>query len=440
MVVALGAALLVPGPAAAATPPRPGTFAGTLGVSVPKGGAGAVRAIDRATRTVRATKHVGRSGRFSLTLPPGGYLVVGTVARPDGRLVQKRVAVSLKAGQKRKGAKLTARRTRKRKAGRHATAAFVQERGNVTPGRVAVEIPDVTGTVSDPELAAMRPGINDFLTTDVANTGGAACGLAVLEIDRRADIVRELELQQSPYFDPATRTRRNFIVADVEVRGTIREVAGGRATVTLTMVDKRSGKQLGSRSVTFGDDVFDRLEELGRGIADDLCKLSDVYEVTLDVHGDGRFATHDGSGTIHTVLQARRSAGGEVWRATGPLQWTNLVFTSKTQDCPMTDPVAPLISWSVTIHVAGENQLQVTWTRDGNDAATASIDCYPTGPDEPDPPPVAGQPGPALLNTAPESFVVPFTGGTQPLTGEVSDGGDGFFNTGTMKITPAGVG
>jgi hypothetical protein len=359
--------------------------------------------------------------------------------RPDGRVAQQRIAVSLKAGQKRRGAKLTARK-RKRKAKR-ATAAFVQEHGEVTPGRVAVEIPDVTGTVSDPELAAFRGGINDFVTTDVIDQGGRKCGLAVLEVDRRADLIKELEFQQSPYVDPSTRVVRNFILGDVEVRGTLKEVGGGKATVTFTTVDKRTGKPLGSRSTTFGEDAFDRLEELASGLVDDLCKLSDVYEVTLDVTGEGRFATHDAGGTMHAVLRARRdgSGGGGVWRASGPLQWQNVAFRTKTE-CSYIDPIAPVVTWSVTIHVAGEDQLQVTWTRDANDSVTASVDCPPTGPDDPDPPPIPGQPGPSLVGIAPESFIVPFTGGAQALGGGVSDGGDGFFDSGSITVRPSGVG
>lgn len=418
---------------------KPGTFSGSLGITVPKGGHGEVRAVDRASRAVGAARPVGRTGRFSLSLPAGAYLVIGTVVTPKGKVLQKRIGVSLKPGQKRKSAKLTARK-RRRKAKRSAHAAFVQERGNITPGRVAVEIPDVTGTIGDPEWDAVRRGINDLVTTDVVN-GGQDCGLAVLEVDRRADVIKELEFQQSPYVDPSTRVTRNFILGDVEVRGAIVPAGNGGVKLTMTIVDKHTGKQLGSRSTTLAGDWFNELERFDQQLTDDLCKLSDVYEVTLDVQGDGRFATHSGSGTIHTVLQARRNdPGKQVWRATGPLQWGNVSFASKIGDCSMIDYVIPVISWSVTIVVSGDDQLQVTWTRDGNDATTASIDCRPTSKDEPDPPPVPGQPGSALLNTGPESFFVPFGGGTQPLSGVVADGGDGFFNAGSLTVKPGGIG
>ncbi|HWM08579.1 MAG TPA: hypothetical protein VNO82_04520, partial [Solirubrobacteraceae bacterium] len=87
---------------------KPGTFAGSLGIKVPKGAEADVRAVNRATGTVAAARPVGRTGRFTLSLAPATYLVVGTVVTKRGKLVQKRIGVSLKSGQKRKRTKLTA--------------------------------------------------------------------------------------------------------------------------------------------------------------------------------------------------------------------------------------------------------------------------------------------------------------------------------------------
>jgi hypothetical protein len=418
---------------------KPGTFAGSLGVKVPKGAEADVRAVNRATGTVAATRAVGRTGRFTLSLAPATYLVVGTVVTKQGKLVQKRIGVSLKSGQKRRRTSLTAPK-RKRKRGR-ARPAFVQERGNVTPGRVAVEIPDVTGSTGDPDWDMLRRGINDLLMNDVFEAHDN-CGVAILEVDRRADIIKELEFQQSPYVDPSTRVTRNFILGDVEIRGSISRAPGNNAKLRMTMVDKRTGKSLGGRETTLTSErVFDQVEALGKQLADDLCKLSDVYEVTLDVTGEGRFATHSGTGAIHTTLRARRNdAGRKVWRATGPLQWTGVGFATKIGECPLIDYVTPTINWSVTILDAGDGQLQVAWTRDGNEATTASVDCKPSGPGDPDPPPVPGMPGVALLNTGPEAFNVPYAGGVQAVSGVVSGGTDGFFNSGSITVTPAGVG
>ena len=129
-----------------------------------------------------------------------------------------------------------------------------------------------------------------------------------------------------------------------------------------------------------------------------------------------------------------------MWRATGRCNGGGVTFATKIAECPIIDYVIPVIGWSVTILDAGAGQLQVVWARDGNDTATGSMDCHPTSPGEYDPPPIPGEPGPGLLNIGPESFLVPYAGGVQPLSGGVAQGGDGFFNTGSITVTPAGIG
>ncbi len=431
--------------ALAATPvdasAKRGVLAGSLGIRVPKGAQADVRAVERATGAVAAARGVGRAGRFRLKLAPGTYLVVGTVVTRRGKVAQKRIGVSLRSGQKRKRTSLAARKRKRKSKRRRARAAYVQERGDVTPGRIAVEIPNVTGSTGDREWDALRGGINDLMIGDVLDAS-KGCGTAVIEVERRAELIKELEFQQSPYVDPSTRRTRNFIIGDVELRGSIAAAAGGKATVSMASVDKRTGKELGRRETVLDAARWpQQLEALAKQLAEDLCALSDVYEVTLNVGGEGRFATHSGTGTITAAtLRARREEPRRpVWRATGPLQWAGVGFAPSI-GCPLIDYVVPAISWSVTILDAGGGQLQVTWTRDGNDATTASVDCPPDGPGNPDPPPIPGMPGVALLNTGPETFLVPYAGGAQALSGIVSDAGDGFFNTGSIEVRPAGVG
>ena len=71
--------------------------------------------------------------------------------------------------------------------------------------------------------------------------------------------------------------------------------------------------------------------------------------------------------------------------------------------------------------------------RRGGGMSTASVDCPPS--DDYDPPPIPGQPGPALIGIGPTSFELPAEGGSQPITGGVQDGGDGFFNDGVLTVT-----
>jgi len=434
-------ALLLPGAAVAA--PANGTFAGSLGAPVPKGAQGSVRAIDRATGALVAAKPVARSGKFSLSLPGGSYVLVGTVVpvKRGAKITQTRIGVSLRPGQRRRNASLKARKRKKKAARGHA--AYVQEHGEVTPGRVAVQIYDVTGNVTG-DFKVVLPGLNDLLLDDVLNgAAGQECGVTVLEVDRLADVLKELEFEQSPYVDPATRVERNFALGDVEVRGTLSPVAGSpdATDLSLKLLDKTTGAVLDQVAgrldrATF----FDDLSTVGRKLGDALCKLSDVYEVTLDVNGRGDFATHNGSGTLHAVLRARRpDAKAKRWTGEGALQWGDLAVATKIPECPLVSPVAPAITWTATIALTPTGELEVTWGPSGNEMATATVDCVPSGPGEPDPPPIPGMPIVSLLNTGPLTFTVPPEGGTQALSGEVVSDGDGFRDSGTITVKPAGV-
>ncbi len=408
------AVITAAGPAGAAAPKK-GTFAGTLGVAVPKGALTSVQAVSRADGTIAASIAARRSGAFSLSLAPGTYLVIGTIVpRPGGgRVTQVRTGVTLKAGQKRAKANLKkAKRERKKARRSGARAAFVQERGQLTPGRLAVAIPTFTGPATG-ELGAVLPGLSELMTNDVLRVGSGECDLAVIATGRaRAEVIKELEFQQSRYVDPSTRATRNLIIADVEVRGTLTEAPGGKAKVELRIVDARSGKEYKRLSDTLDSgDLFDGLERLSEQTARELCKLHDAYEITLDVKGEGNFATHSATGTLKSTLRARRTEPERpVWRDSGPLAWQNVAFTSKLPRCPYIDPVVPGTSWSVTILDAGAGSLHVTWGLQAPDATTASVDCLPE-PEGADPPPIPGQPGPSLLATGPLSFTVPYAGG-----------------------------
>lgn len=432
---AVGLLLLVMlvAPVTAHAAAAPGVFAGTLGVKVPRGGHATVRAVEAAGGTVVAAKDVGRSGAFSLRLPPGAYVVRGVVLPRRGAIVTKAIAVSLRPGQRRRHTKLTARKRKlPKKPTRRARAAYVTERGNVKFGTVAAGIYQFAGP-SGGDLGAFASGFHALLINDVLEMAGARCKgrVALREVERMAELLREFELGKSPYADKSTFPKRNLIILDVAVRGAITQLPDGSARAVVSITDARTGAKVGEIDTSLGEDAFAGEQKVASQLVDKLCSLSETLEVTLDVNGEGRFATHQAAGTMHAVLPARRS--GAEWTASGPLRWENPSFTSKT-DCRYVDVVVPVITWSVTITDEGDG-LSLTWTRDGNDSTTASVDC----PGDPDPPPIAGQPGTALVNTGPQSFPLPYTGATLPISGVVQDGGDGFFNSGTITVRPIGI-
>jgi hypothetical protein len=160
------------------------------------------------------------------------------------------------------------------------------------------------------------------------------------------------------------------------------------------------------------------------------------YTVTLNINGRGTFATHDASGQL-AVSVTPSAAGPGHWTGTVPAGWSSLVFTSKTE-CPYVSPVSGG-TFTVDLQLTPAGPLLVTWSTDAaGGMATASVDCPPEGDPPSDPPPIPGQAGVALIGVVPMTFELPAEGGSQPITGGFSDGGDGFFNDGILTVVRTG--
>lgn len=165
---------------------------------------------------------------------------------------------------------------------------------------------------------------------------------------------------------------------------------------------------------------------------DRLDKVECGYRVTFVVNGTGIFATHDASGQMSITVDAVPAGPGK-WTATAPAAWQNLSFRTKTE-CPYVAPVTGG-TFTAKLELTPAGLLHVSWTTDaGGGMATASVDCPPEGDPPYDPPPIPGQPGPSLAGIAPMAFELPADGGSQPLSGGVQLGTDGFFNDGTISV------
>ena len=428
-VIAVVTAMFAAAGAQAAT--KPGTFAGTLGVTLPKGAQGEVRAISRADGRIAAARTTGAKGQFTLTLPSGQYLVVGAVIPAGGKgktITETRVAVSLKPGQKRTKTSLKARKKKKRKS---AKASYVQEGGQVTPGNIAVEIPPFTGATG--ELSVLNRGITNMLISDVAS--GGDCDVTVVEVEHRRELTSELELSRSPYVDPSSRVTRNFVVGDVQARGRFTNNAAGTGVeYTVRLIDTRSGNEVGQLTGTIDAADFAAGEaQLAKNLKDELCKLTDVYEVAFHLDGSASFPSHTMTSVIDATILAKRATRTRVWTGSGTFGWSGTSVTALTE-CSITSPVAPTVDWSVTLTTGANGTLRIEWTYNDSDMVTITTTC-PTQP----PVPVAGGPGVAVLNTEPHTFALPVAGGTQTLSGSIGGFGQGWSNSGQITVTPKGV-
>ncbi len=427
---ALASVALTPAAAHAA---KSGAFSGSLGVTVKKGSSASVRAINLSNRTVVAGKDLSRTGKFSLSLPAGSYLVVGTVVNKKGKAVRKQLGLSLKSGQKRKNAKLTAKLRAKGEA--KAKASFQTESGNSSPGKTAVGVYPFKGPTSG-DLKYAAQGAADLMIVDLLNSLPKACkgtggDVVIREVDpERVKALRaEQELGRSPYADKSTFPTPNVIVPDVSVNGTV----GADGKVTVTVTDARTGEVLDTATQSLGDDAFGNLEKLSGEVAKKLCKLVDAFELKLNVTGDSIAGTHNATGTLNTTLIARGTNGQ--WTGSGPFQWTNISFTSKV-GCPLYNPVSIATQWTAKITQTVQDQISITWSVVGSDLATGTIDCPPDDEDDYDPPPIPGLPAVSLMTAGPGTFTLPLSGGSQTISGGINTGSDGFFNNGTMTVRP----
>jgi hypothetical protein len=314
-----------------------------------------------------------------------------------------------------------------------------------------------------------------------------ANGKVKLTIEREGGPPVELELEadtEATYTAKADDTGKITKVDDLDVKTTFRSAATGEATQTYR--GRRLGTGFGREAILDAPDIGPAIErdfghvdgnaggvfgpkgswnfERGIGLSDlrtvdnvkamlatavatNLLTLAALeylrkvalpraekepcgYTVSLAVNGQGRFATHDASGRLAVTLTPAQAGAGK-WSGTAPSAWGSLVFTSKT-DCPYVSPVTGG-TFTVDLQLTETGSLHVTWTTDaGGGMATASIDCPPA--DDYDPPPIPGQAGPALVGAGPTSFDLPAEGGSQPISGGVQEGGDGFFNDGVLTV------
>jgi hypothetical protein len=153
------------------------------------------------------------------------------------------------------------------------------------------------------------------------------------------------------------------------------------------------------------------------------------YTVTLDDHETGHFATNDATGHLTGTLMPAAVDGSDPQRltATGPVSWADLTSTSKT-DCFYDSPLSGG-SWTATISALPNDQIHVELDFTADTLVTWTVNCPPGAS-------IPGQAGVSPMGMTPRSFDLPAGGGTQPLSGSIQDGGDGFFTNGTLTVTP----
>ncbi len=164
-------------------------------------------------------------------------------------------------------------------------------------------------------------------------------------------------------------------------------------------------------------------------VSGDLDDEQGPYKVVLDDHETGHFATNDATGHLTGTLMP---AGGRRQRSAA---------VDRQQAGELGRPDVDVQNGLLLRQPSVRRQLDGDDQRAGQrpDPRRAGLHrrhpCdldgeLPTGRVDP------GQAGVSPMGMTPRSFDLPAGGGTQPLSGSIQDGGDGFFTNGTLTVTP----
>lgn len=306
----------------------------------------AIRVVRVETGEIAAIKQLSRSLKYRVAVPAGAYVVFGFVADVPGR--KRYAAVSHVVRAKARGHRRLNLHVRRSRLGAKSSSAAPSIARAASSIRYVGVAPKMVVTGSQ----VPRGAIDQMLNTGLS---GQPCQgeppVQLLEIEHRAELLKEIKRSQSPGFDPATRMTNRLISPGYMVRGGGSQT-GGTLQMELHMVDLKTGKTVASSSVSgTPDSFFDLYDQLQRGFIESLCREDrlpyhyKVLDASFQTHATGSMTgdicslaglpsggTRDFSGTMATQplpppskleqLPASQDIDGSI-RATTAAGWTN---------------------------------------------------------------------------------------------------------------------
>lgn len=120
-------------------------------------------------------------------------------------------------------------------------------------------------------------GVSDMLDTDMVTLlneeANKKCNLVVREVKRMDDILKELELQKSPYFDQSTRVIPNFVELRYSANGHV-VTTDASMKIDIKITDTRSNQVAATFQATLdpeSDDILKTIDQAVKSILDQLC-------------------------------------------------------------------------------------------------------------------------------------------------------------------------
>lgn len=318
-------AVVLPGataPSSAMAAASNGTLRGSVAVALRPsvGVASKIQAINASDGTTAASGPVAASGGFSLSVPPGIYLVVvekisrragpvrgfGRLARVQRGRISVVPAINPGSAVPRARSGLTALRATGESASSVASAAgsqFAAAQSRLPA--IAVKYFPATGP-----NAFLGKGLADMLMTDL---GGSKCYMQV-EWARRADLLAEIRFQQSRFVDPSTRVTPRFIQPDFFIEGSMTTTPTSQ-TWDIRAREIATGRIISSDRRTSGADFFQAEAALAKKLRTDLDK-----ELCQPARFTGSFSTTitsaEGTVTFNGTVTFVRGAGQSLSQTT----------------------------------------------------------------------------------------------------------------------------
>ncbi len=144
-------------------------------------------------------------------------------------------------------------------------------------------------TATGPKDALGR-GISDMLDTDMVpllnEEANRKCNLAVREVKRMDEVLKELELQKSPQFDQPKRVIPNFIELRYSANGHVVTTENSMA-IDIKITDTRSDKVVASFEATLDpeqQDILQTIDQAVKSILDQLCPRAHRLNLSVGPH------------------------------------------------------------------------------------------------------------------------------------------------------------
>lgn len=135
--------------------------------------------------------------------------------------------------------------------------------------QTAVAVRPFTGTGPASQLGK---GLTNMLISDFSEQL-PKCGAKVVEWELRPEIIKEIERQQGPEFDPETRVRKGFLIEPtVFADGTV-TTTDSTVSWVIDLHDAKTGRRIGGhRGSVPSDQFYEAEEKIAQSLARQLCR------------------------------------------------------------------------------------------------------------------------------------------------------------------------